>query len=158
LILLIILACLFIILGLLGCVIPGLMGPPFSFLALILLSTAKKWEPFNPTLLIVLAVLTIIVTGIDYVFPAIGAKKYGSSRAGLWGAIVGMILGILFFPPFGMIIGAFLGAVLAETLSGKPSQEALKAGWGVFLGILMAILFKLTASGIMTFYFVRALL
>ncbi len=156
--LLILLACFLIVLGLLGCVIPGLLGPPFSFLALILLSIAKKWEPFSPTFLIVFAVVTIVVTGVDYVFPALGAKKYGSSRSGLWGAVVGMILGILFFPPFGMIIGAFLGAILGETLSGKPSQEALKAGWGVFLGIMMAILLKLIASGIMTFYFVRALL
>ena len=156
--LLIFLACFLTILGLLGCVIPGLIGPPFSFLALILLSIAKKWEPFSPTFLIIMGILTVIVTCVDYVFPALGAKKYGSSRAGLWGAIVGMIFGILFFPPFGMIIGAFLGAVLGETLSGKPSQEALKAGWGVFLGIMMAILLKLIASGIMTFYFVRALL
>jgi len=155
---LLILACFLIILGLLGCVIPGLVGPPFSFLALILLSITKKWEPFSSTFLIVMAVVTVVVTSLDYVFPAIGAKKYGSSRSGLWGAILGMILGILFLPPFGMIIGAFLGAVLGETISGKPSQEALKAGWGVFLGIMMAILFKLLASGIMTFYFVRALL
>ncbi|MFC2161350.1 DUF456 domain-containing protein [Acidobacteriota bacterium] len=138
--------------------IPGLLGPPFSFLALILLSIAKKWEAFSPTLLIVMAVVTVVVTSVDYVFPAIGAKKYGSSRTGLWGAVLGMILGILFFPPFGMIIGAFLGAVLGETLSGKSSRVALKAGWGVFIGIMMAILFKLIASGIMTFYFVRALL
>jgi len=155
---LLILACFLIILGILGCVIPGLVGPPFSFLALILLSITKKWEPFSSTFLIVMAVVTVVVTSLDYVFPAIGAKKYGSSRSGLWGAILGMILGILFLPPFGMIIGAFLGAVLGETISGKPSQEALKAGWGVFLGIMMAILFKLLASGIMTFYFVRALL
>ncbi|MCJ7582863.1 MAG: DUF456 domain-containing protein [Candidatus Aminicenantes bacterium] len=157
-ILLVILACFFIILGLMGCVIPGLLGPPFSFLALILLSIAKKWEPFSPTFLIIMAVVTVLVTSVDYVFPAIGAKKYGSSKAGLWGAVLGMILGILFFPPFGMIMGAFLGAVLGEIISGKPSQEALKAGWGVFFGIMMAILFKLIASGIMTFYFVKALL
>ncbi len=87
---------------------------------MILLSIAKKWEPFSVPFLVVMAVVTIVVTGVDYVFPAIGAKKYGSSRAGLWGAIVGMI------------IGAFLGAVLGETLSGKTSQDALKAGWGVF--------------------------
>ena len=155
---LVILACFLAVLGLLGCVIPGLMGPPFSFLALILLSMAKRWEPFSPTLLIVLAVLTVIVTGLDYLFPALGAKKYGSSRNGLWGAIAGMILGLLFFPPFGMILGAFIGAVLGEVLSGKPSQEALKAGWGVFLGIFLAMLLKLVVSGIMTFYFVRALL
>jgi uncharacterized protein YqgC (DUF456 family) len=157
LILLIVLGCLLVVVGLLGCVIPGLVGPPFSFLALILLSAAKKWEPFSAQFLVIMALLTIVATSVDYVFPAIGAKKYGASRAGFWGAVAGMILGILFFPPFGLIVGAFFGALVGEMLIGKQGQDALKAGWGVFVGILLAMLLKLIASGIMTFYFFRAL-
>jgi uncharacterized protein YqgC (DUF456 family) len=156
-ILLIILGCFFIVVGLIGCVIPGIVGPPFSFLALILLSIAKKWEPFTAPFLVVMAVITVVATSLDYVFPAIGARKFGASKAGLWGAIAGMILGILFFPPLGMIAGAFMGAVMGELLSGKQSPEAVKAGWGVFVGLMLAMLLKLIASGIMTFYFIRAL-
>jgi uncharacterized protein YqgC (DUF456 family) len=104
-----------------------------------------------------MAVITVIVTGLDYILPAAGAKKYGASKLGFWGAVAGMILGIFFMPPLGMIIGAFIGAIAGELLKGKQSYEALKAGWGVFMGVMLGVLLKLTATGIMTFYFIKGL-
>jgi uncharacterized protein YqgC (DUF456 family) len=154
---LIILAFICIIVGIIGCIVPGIAGPPFSYASLILLSIAKRWQPFSAKFLIIMAAITVFVTGLDYLLPAVGAKKYGASKLGFWGAIIGMILGILFFPPLGMIIGAFLGAIVGELLKGKQSYEALKAGWGVFMGVVLAVLLKLIATGIMTFYFIKAL-
>lgn len=104
-----------------------------------------------------MALITIVVTALDYVVPAAGAKKFGASKYGFWGAVLGMLVGIIFFPPLGMIIGAFLGAIIGEMVVGKPSQEALKAGWGVFVGIMFGMIIKLIASGVMTFYFIKAL-
>jgi uncharacterized protein YqgC (DUF456 family) len=156
-IILIILAVICVIIGIIGCIIPGIAGPPFSYAALILLSIAKRWEPFSAKFLIIMAVITVIVTALDYILPAAGAKKYGASKLGFWGAIVGMILGIFFVPPLGMIIGAFIGAIAGELLKGRQSYEALKAGWGVFVGVMLGVLLKLTATGIMTFYFIKAL-
>ncbi|NOR15683.1 MAG: DUF456 family protein [Candidatus Aminicenantes bacterium] len=155
---LIVLAVFSMIVGFVGCVIPGIAGPPFSFLGLILLSLAKGWEPFSPQFLLGMAVLTAIVTALDYIVPAAGAKKFGASRTGFWGAVFGMLLGLLFVPPFGMIVGVFLGAIGGEIWAGKQTSEALRAGWGVFLGVLAGMLLKLIASGIMTFYFIKALL
>jgi len=154
---LIFLGVIFIIIGIIGCIIPGIAGPPFSFLALICLSTAKKWEPFSIRFLIAMGVLTVVVQALDYLLPAVGAKKFGATRYGFWGAIIGMLLGIIYVPPLGIIIGAFLGALLGEILAGKKAYEALKAGWGVFVGIMVGMLLKLTAAGIMTFYFFKAL-
>ena len=156
-IVLIIIAIICLIIGIVGCIIPGIAGPPFSFASIVLLSIAKRWEPFSTKLLITMAVLTVIVTGLDYLLPGAGAKKYGASKFGFWGAIMGMILGIIFAPPLGMIIGAFIGAIVGELLKGKQSYEALKAGWGVFMGIMLGVLLKLIATGIMTFYFIKAI-
>jgi uncharacterized protein YqgC (DUF456 family) len=156
-IILIILAVICVIIGIIGCIIPGIAGPPFSYASLILLSIAKRWEPFSAKFLIIMAVITVIVTGLDYLLPAAGAKKYGASKLGIWGAIVGMILGIFFVPPLGMIIGAFIGAIAGELLKGKQSHEAIKAGWGVFMGVMLGVLLKLITTGIMTFYFIKAL-
>ncbi|MFC2158490.1 DUF456 domain-containing protein [Acidobacteriota bacterium] len=155
--LLIFFACLAIIVGLIGCVVPGIAGPPFSFLGLILLSIARKWESFSSDFLILMAVLAAVTAAMDYIFPAIGARKFGSSRFGFWGAIIGLFIGMFTFPPFGIIIGAFLGAIAGELYSGKQIDKALRAGWGVFAGILMGMVLKLVVSGIMTFYFVKAL-
>ena len=148
---------LFVIIGIIGCIIPGVAGPPFSFLALICLSIAKKWEPFSIKLLIILGVLTVIVQALDYMLPAVGAKKYGASKHGFWGAIIGMLLGIIFVPPFGIIVGAFLGAIAGEVIAGKETSKALRAGWGVFVGVMVGMLLKLILAGVMTFYFFKAL-
>lgn len=154
---LIVLGVIFIIIGIIGCIIPGVAGPPFSFLALICLSIVKKWEPFSIRLLIVLGVLTVVVQALDYLLPALGAKKFGATKYGFWGAIIGMLLGIIFVPPLGIIIGAFLGAIFGEVIAGKEASEALKAGWGVFVGVMVGMLLKLILAGVMTFYFFKAL-
>jgi uncharacterized protein len=87
--------------------------------------------------------------------PVAGAKFYKSTRYGIWGSVIGMIIGIILFPPFGMIAGLFIGAVLGELIGGKKSSEALKTGAVTFAASLFMILIKLAVSGIMTYYFVH---
>lgn len=156
-IVLIILGFILIIVGLVGSVAPGLAGPPFSFAALILLSIAKHWEPFSAQFLVVMGGLTGLALVLDYILPALGARRYGASKYGFWGAGVGMIIGIFFIPPWGMIIGAFLGAVAGELIVQDQAQKALRAGWGVFVGFMLGTLFKLILSGVMAFYFIKGL-
>lgn len=155
--LLIVLGIIFIIIGLIGCIIPGVAGPPFSFLALICLSISKNWEPFSGKLLVILGALTVIVQTMDYLLPVFGAKKFGATKYGFWGAIIGMLLGIIYAPPLGIIVGAFLGAIFGEILAGKEAARALRAGWGVFVGVMIGMLLKLILAGTMTFYFIKAL-
>jgi len=156
-IVLIILGLLVLILGLVGCILPILPGPPLSFLALILLSIAKGWQVFSTQFLVIMAALTIVVTVLDYIVPAAGAKKYGASKLGVWGAVIGMIIGLIFFPPLGVFVGALVGAILGEMVAGKEGKSALKAGWGVFMGTIFGIAIKLAASAVMTFYYIQAL-
>ena len=99
-----------------------------------------------------------MVTVFDYIIPIAGAKKYGASKIGIWGSIIGLLIGFILFPPFGIFIGAFLGAVGGELITGKKSPEALKAGWGVFMGTMVGVGLKLAASIAMTFYYIKALL
>lgn len=143
--------------GLAGCFLPWLAGPPFNFIGLIFLCLAKGWDTFSLAFLILMAVLTLLTMILDYALPITGARKYGASKRGFWGAFIGMVLGVLFFPPLGMIIGAFIGAVVGELSAGKKNVEAMRAGWGVFLGVFVSLVFKVVVSGIMTFFFVRAL-
>ena len=157
-IILIILGALFQIVGLAGCVLPMLAGPPFNFIGLILLSIAKGWEPFSPGFLILMGGLTALTLILDYALPLAGTRRFGASKRGFWGAFIGMAAGVLFFPPFGLILGAFAGAVAGELSAGKERSAALRAGWGVFAGLMASVAVKLVVSGIMTFYFVRALL
>lgn len=154
---LIILGLVFALVGLAGCVLPGIPGPPLSFLALIILSYAKDWEPFSWTFLIIMAGLTIVVTVLDYVVPAAGAKRYGASKPGVWGSVIGMFTGLLLFPPWGMLIGAIVGALAGELVAGKEAGKALRAGWGILVGNVVVIGLKLAFSGVMLFLYVRGL-
>ncbi|HJX60138.1 MAG TPA: DUF456 domain-containing protein [Thermodesulfobacteriota bacterium] len=145
------------LLGIAGCVLPILPGPVLSFLGLLLLALLKQFSPpLTPTLIIIMAILTVVVTIGDYLIPLWGAKRYGATKWGIWGSVIGMAIGI-FFSPFGMLLGAFIGAVTVEWLVQKERGKALKAGWGVFIGSLAGTALKLGVSGMMAYYFIRGL-
>lgn len=144
--------------GIVGCILPFIPGPPLSFLSLLLLSWAKEWQPFSVRFLVIMGLLTILLTVLDYLVPAGGAKKYGASRAGIWGSILGMPLGLFFFPPWGILIGGIVGAFLGELLAGKEGSRALKASWGVFIGYIASTVLKLAFSAIVLFFYLKELL
>lgn len=146
----------FIISGILGCVLPIIPGPPLSYIGLLFLHFTEKYQ-FSTRFLIIWAIITTVVYVLDYVIPAWGTKKFGGSKRGVWGSIIGLIIGLFFFPPFGIIIGPFVGAVVGELSSGKESGLALKSGFGSFLGFLAGTLLKLITSGMMTWYFFKEL-
>jgi len=142
-----------IIIGIIGCIFPAIPGPPISYAALILLQFAKEEPVFSKSFLVRFAILTIIVSLGDYFLPLLGAKKYGTSKYGIWGAILGMMAGIIFFPPLGMILGIFIGAIVGELIAGKENSMALKAGLATFIGSISAVFIKLSFSVVMAFYF-----
>lgn len=145
-----------IISGILGCVLPVIPGPPLSYIGLLLLHFTERYQ-FTPRFLIIWAIVTAVVYALDYIIPAWGTKKFGGSKRGVWGSIIGLVIGLFFFPPFGIIIGPFVGAVIGELTAGKDSGAALKSGFGSFLGFLAGTLLKLITSGMMTWYFFREL-
>jgi uncharacterized protein YqgC (DUF456 family) len=102
--------------------------------------------------------LTGLMLLLDYVVPIVGAKKYGASKYGIWGSFIGMILGLFIFPPFGLIIGGFIGAISGELLAGKEGDDAVRAGIGVFLGNLFNIGLKLGVAGVMLFFYIKEML
>ncbi len=150
---LLILGIILMIIGIIGCLVPVLPGPPLSYLGLILLHVSKFGQ-FTNTVLIVLAAITVVVTILDYIVPIWGTRKFGGSKYGMRGATVGLIIG-LFLGPVGIIVGPLIGAIVGELIFKDDMKYALKAGFGSLLGFLTGIGLKLAASFIMTFYFVK---
>jgi uncharacterized protein YqgC (DUF456 family) len=144
--------------GMVSCVLPILPGPVISYLALIVLCLARGWETFSVPVLIVLGVLAVAVAVLDNVLPVLTARKWGAGKGGIWGSIIGMLAGMFLFPPFGAILGTFAGAVLGELIFGKMKGKALRAGWGVFVGTMLALAVKLAVSGVIAFFYVRAVI
>lgn len=152
-IILIILGLLIAIVGIAGCIIPAVPGPPLNFISLLILELAIG-DAFSIEFYIIWGAITIVVTVLDYVLPLFGAKVYRASSYGIWGSILGMIIGTIFFPPFGMILGLLVGAVIGELLAGKEGSEAMKVGAVTFITSLLMIVVKLAVSGVMTYYFI----
>ena len=151
------LASILMVVGIIGSIAPVIPGPPLSYIGLLLLQLLEA-APFSTRFLIIFAVLTVLVTALDYLIPVYGTKRFGASKYGIWGSTIGLIIGIFIFPPFGIIIGPFAGAFIGEMVSGKEINAALKSGLGSFLGFLTGTFMKFALSLVMTFYFVKALI
>lgn len=152
---LIIFGLILVLAGFVGCILPIVPGPPLGFIALLILSYAKSWESFNVTFWAIMGGLTVLVTILDYLVPAAGAKKYGASKFGVWGSFIGLFVGLFVFPPFGMFVGGFVGAVAGELLAGREGGKALRAGWGVFVGNMVGMGLKLGLCGVMLYFYIK---
>ncbi len=129
------------IIGIAGSILPGLPGTPVSWIGLLILyiwgnGTNAAGDEMSTRTLIVWGVVVVIVSVIDYIVPMWFTKVTGGSKYAERGAMAGLILGII-FTPIGMILGSFLGALLAEWYySRKGFSQALKAAVGSFLGFI----------------------
>lgn len=143
-----------IITGIAGCILPGLPGIPFSYLGVLLLHFTSQVE-FSHQFLVGWAIVVVAVQLLDYYIPIWGTKKLGGGKKGARGSLIGIVLGIFIFPPWGMIICPFAGAVVGELLDDKPFDIALKAGFGAFIGFVAGTLAKLIVALVLTFYFLQ---
>ena len=129
------------VIGIAGSIIPGLPGPPVSWVGLLLLyiwgsGSDIVGNPLTLNSLIVWGVIMVAVSVIDYIIPMFFTKVTGGSRYAERGALVGLIAGII-LTPVGMILGSFLGAFLFELYyTRKGAGQALKAAFGSFLGFI----------------------
>ena len=127
--------------GIIGSFLPILPGPLTSWVGLLVLYLTKIET--NYTLLIITLIVALGIYIMDYFIPAMGTKKFGGSRYGVIGTTVGLLIGLFFFPPFGIIIGPFLGALAGELLfDSKDSKRAFKAAFGSFIGFLSSTFIK----------------
>ena len=143
---------LFIIMGLAGCILPIIPGPPLAYVGLLFLHFTDGVQ-FSSDQLILWALVAVAITLVDNVLPIWTTKKFGGSKAGVWGSTIGLILGI-FFAPVGLIIGPFLGAVLGEMLN-HNDENALKAGFGAFMGFILGVGLKLSITGYFAWVFFK---
>ena len=144
------------ILGILGSFLPVLPGVPLSWVGLLLLYLAPS-VPINYWVLGIAFILAAIIYALQLVIPAMGTKKYGGSKAGMWGATIGLVIGIFVPIPLGIIIGAFAGAFIGEIINKSDSKSALRAAYGSFIGLLASTFMELVvALGFLIFFSYKA--
>ena len=152
---LLVIAFILLLVGIIGCIVPGLPGVPIAYAGLWVAQATERVD-FSWQFLLVWGIVVIVISVLDYIVPAWGTKHYGGTKWGVWGSTIGVFVG-LFFGAVGVILGPLVGAVLGELLAGKAFPDALKAGWGSFIGILFGTVLKLIASGLMTSALIQAI-
>ena len=151
-----ILAVILALVGILGSIVPGIPGPPISWVGLLMAFLAKgvngSGDPMSLTFLLAWLVVTVVVTVKDFVVPGMHTRVTGGHTSAGVGAVIGLFAG-MFIPPVGMILGSLLGAFLAEFfLENQGTWASFKSSIGAFLGFLTGTGLKLITSGLMFYY------
>ncbi|MBP2831735.1 DUF456 domain-containing protein [Aquimarina sp. U1-2] len=145
----------FCVLGIIGSFLPVLPGPFTSWIGLLILhfttAVTQNWTFLGITLGV-----SILVWILDYIVPALGTKKFGGTKYGIVGSSLGLVVGILFLGPFGIIIGPFAGAFIGEFIKdSSDTAKATKAAFGSFIGFLAGTFLKFIVSVTFLILFIR---
>lgn len=160
---LLIIAFILIVIGIIGCIVPGLPGTPVAYAGLWIAQATDRVD-FSWQFLLIWGIVTLVVSVLDYAVPAWGTKQFGGTKYGVWGSTLGVFVGLL-FGAVGVILGPLVGAILFELLAialhGQINREniaaAFRAGWGSFIGILVGTVLKLICCGLMTTALIQAI-
>ncbi len=156
--LLIALASIFLIMGIVGSVLPVLPGPPLSWLGLLVLKFVPSVSPhLSWMVVIILGLLTLLIAILDNVLPIWTTKRIGGNKKVVWGAGIGFVAGF-WFGPLGIIFGPFVGALLGGLITGSSIKPALKHASGAFIGFFVGIVLKFINLGVLVYYFVKVLI
>ena len=159
---LIIIAIMLSVLGLVGAIVPGIAGPPFSFLGVLTLSFVNRIE-HSTEFLVIMGILGAVIFLLDYVVPIWGTKTLGGTKAGTRGSTIGLILGLLFtiIFPIGFIavlLGPFIGAYIGEKNAGTDDHLAWRSALGSFLGFLAGTFIKVVYAVVCIFFVIKDLI
>jgi uncharacterized protein YqgC (DUF456 family) len=132
--------------GLIGTVLPVFPGTTIilagAVIHRIMLGPEKSigWHA-----IVVLVLLTLATYALDFLSGYFGAKYFGATKWGMFGAALGAIIGIL-FGIIGLLVGPVIGAIVGEFIAGKRMIDAGRAGWGSLLGNLGGMVGKLVIA------------
>ncbi|HEX2394277.1 MAG TPA: DUF456 domain-containing protein [Bacteroidales bacterium] len=163
----IILGAICILVGIVGSILPGLPGPPLSYLGILLIHWTR-FAQFSGKFLVTWAIIVLIVAVLDYVVPVWGTKKYGGTTAGVRGSTIGLIIGVILLPMLGIVLGPFgifgilggpfIGAWIGERSAGQDQKRALRAAFGSFVGFLAGTIMKIAVSMVLAFYYFKVVI
>ena len=133
-----------------GCFVPVIPGPVVAYAALWL--PMLFGLPVSTQRLVAGAAVVAVVCVVDYVLPAVCARKFKCSGWGVFGCFVGSIVGLFFFP-LGIVLGPFLGTIAGELIAGKELAASFRGGFGALVGFVLCLAAKLATVGLFAWWF-----
>lgn len=133
--------------------VPFIPGIPLIFIAILGYGWYEGFQALSTTYIAIMAGLTILSLAVEYLASTLGAKYFGSSKTGIFGALIGTVVGIFVIPPIGILICPWIGACVGELIAGKDISTAMRIGLGTIVGIFTGLVFNLLIGIIMLISF-----
>ncbi|MGE6894769.1 DUF456 domain-containing protein [Priestia flexa] len=142
-----------------GLVYPIIPSVLFVALGFLLYGFFYSFEPYTFLFVLIQGLLVAALFAADYLANLIGVKKFGGTRAGIWGSTIGLLVGPFLIPGLGILIGPFLGAVIGELVVHRTNfQNAIKIGFGSLVGFFSGAISKGIIQAAMIIYFLIVVL
>jgi hypothetical protein len=150
-----VLAMVLVVLGIAGSLLPVLPGVPLVFAGLLMIAWQDGFSKVSVLTMVIIGVIALIAWAIDFAASFITAKKVGASKQALWGTAIGGMVG-LFFGLLGIVFGPAIGALIGEFLAHQNSGRAATVGIAAGLGFVLAMVAKLALTMLMLLIFAYA--
>ena len=146
-----ILTLIFMLVGLLGLIVPIFPGILVIWLAALGYGVASGFGTLGIWMFVLITLLMLAGETVDNLFMAAGSRQGGATWSSLALGMLAGVAGTFFFPPIGGLIAAPLVVFLLELLRQRDWRKALRTvrglaiGWGMAfvarfgLGVLMII-------------------
>jgi uncharacterized protein len=152
-----ILAIVLMVVGAAGIILPALPGIPLMFAGMVVAAAIDDFQRIGWITLSVLGFLTVFSVVMEFAASALGAKHVGASKQAIWGALLGTVVGIFFGIP-GLVLGPFIGAVIAELAAHGQIDRASRVGVATWIGLIFGTLVKIAIAFAMIGIFIVAYL
>ncbi|ALC88070.1 hypothetical protein AM499_03345 [Bacillus sp. FJAT-22090] len=142
------------IIAFIGTFYPIIPSVVFMILGYIIYGLFFSFSELTWLFWVIQLLFVVLLFSADMVANAFGVKKFGGTKAGLWGSTIGLIVGPFVIPVAGILVGPFLGAVLAELIVTREGiKQATKSGIGSLIGFLTSSIVKIIILVVMLFIF-----
>ena len=139
--------------SLVGVVVPVLPDTILLWAAFLLSRIWGNFPAFPLSFWVGMIFITLFILGSDFISNAVFTKKYGASRWGIIGALAGIILGMIFLGPIGIILGPFILVFIITYLENQDQAQAFRSAWGTVLAFFSSIAVKFTLQLVMIVWF-----
>ncbi|WP_299087878.1 DUF456 domain-containing protein [uncultured Metabacillus sp.] len=147
------------IIAFVGLVYPIIPSVVFIVAGFVLYGFLFDFSKLTITFWIIEGMFVAILFAADYLTNLVGVKKFGGSKAAIWGSTIGLIIGPFVIPILGIILGPFIGAIIAELIVHKKDfSSSMKSGVGSLIGFISGVVAKGVLQLIMIGYFLIVIL
>lgn len=126
-----------------GLVYPIIPSVVFILAGFLAYGFIVSFEELTWMFWVIEVLFVVLLFGADTIANLVGVKRFGGSKAGMWGSTIGLLVGPFVIPVAGILAGPFIGAIIAELLITRSGiKQAFKTGIGSVVGFLTSVAVK----------------